>query len=295
LGFALTGFASLGSEIAVAINFAALFVILLPSVGVLLPVWFPTGMPPSPRWRWVEITGLVSASLFAFSIVLGLVNGDFNDDIDGCYSASACIEVVSLLATLVATLFAVASLVVRWVRSEGMERQQLKLMAAAFVMFALATGLEFGGGQGLPLVEAIFTIASLLIPASLAATISAYRLYDIDRILTRTISYAIVLGVLGGVYLLGLTALTTLFPAESPLAVAASTLAAAALFNPVRTRVQTAVEKHFNRSRYDAQRVMEMFSGSLREDLDPDAVLGGWVEVVAETMQPSSVGVWVRP
>ncbi|HVR78551.1 MAG TPA: hypothetical protein VMS99_09190 [Acidimicrobiia bacterium] len=133
----------------------------------------------------------------------------------------------------------------------------------------------------------MLSAALAAIPLAIIFAVLRYRLYDIDRILSRTISYVIVLGVLGGVYLLGLTALTNVLPAESPLAVAA-------LFNPVRTRVQAAVERRFNRSRYDAQRVMEAFSGSLREDLDSDAVVGGWVRVVAETMQPEAISVWVR-
>ena len=121
-----------------------------------------------------------------------------------------------------------------------------------------------------------------------------YRLYEIDRILSRTVSYVIVIALLGAVYALGLTALTAVLDAESPLAVAGSTLAAAALFTPLRRRVQAGVERRFNRSRYDAEQVMDQFSGSLRQDLDPDTVVEGWVGVVSETMHPTSISVWVR-
>jgi hypothetical protein len=186
------------------------------------------------------------------------------------------------------------SMVVRYQRAGLIERQQIKWLLAATSLFAVVYVIAVATDDSNETAWLVLSAALAAIPLAIILAVLRYRLYDIDRILSRTISYAIVLGVLGGVSLLGLTALTSLFPAESPLAVAASTLAAAALFNPVRTRVQTAVEKRFNRSRYDAQRVMETFSGSLREDLDPDAVVGGWVEVVAETMQPSSVGVWVR-
>ena len=129
-------------------------------------------------------------------------------------------------------------------------------------------------------------LAVAAIPISILFAVLRYRLYDIDRILSRTVSYVIVIGVLAGVYLLGLTAMTNFLPSDSSLSVAASTLAVAALFNPLRRRVQAGVERRFNRSRYDAQQVMERFSGSLRQDLDPDTVVTGWVGVVSETMQP---------
>jgi hypothetical protein len=131
------------------------------------------------------------------------------------------------------------------------------------------------------------------IPISILFAVLRYRLYEIDRILSRTVSYVIVIGVLTGVYLVGLSVLSSLF-SESSLSVAASTLAAAALFTPVRRRVQAWVGRRFNRSRYDAEQVMVSFSGSLRQDLDQRTLVRGWVDVVAETMQPSSVSVWVR-
>jgi hypothetical protein len=186
------------------------------------------------------------------------------------------------------------SMVVRYQRAGLIERQQIKWLLAATSLFAVVYVIAVATDDSNETAWLVLSAALAAIPLAIILAVLRYRLYDIDRILSRTISYAIVLGVLGGVSLLGLTALTSLFPAESPLAVAASTLAAAALFNPVRTRVQTAVEKRFNRSRYDAQRVMERFSGSLREDLDPDAVVEGWVGVVEQTMQPASLSVWVR-
>ncbi len=113
-----------------------------------------------------------------------------------------------------------------------------------------------------------------------------------DRILSRTVSYLIVLGVLSGFYLIGLSVMSSLF-SEHSLTVAASTLAAA-LFTPLRRWVQPGVVRRFNRSRHDAEQVMDGFSGSLRQGLDPNTLVGGWVGVVSETMQPSSVSVWIR-
>ncbi|HUP14806.1 MAG TPA: hypothetical protein VM848_01950 [Acidimicrobiia bacterium] len=113
------------------------------------------------------------------------------------------------------------------------------------------------------------------------------------RVLAVTVSYALVVGLLAAVFLV-VTLLPSLLPADSDLAVAGSTLAVAALFNPVRRRVQVRVERRFNRSRYDAQKVMDAFSGSLKNRVDPDGVVEGWVGAVSETMQPTTVGIWVR-
>jgi len=132
------------------------------------------------------------------------------------------------------------------------------------------------------------------LPVSIGVAVLRYHLYEIDRIVSRTVSYAVVVGVLAVVFFGVVTVLTSLLPAESDLAVAGSTLAVAALFNPVRRRVQAWVDRRFNRSRYDAQKVMDAFSGSLRDRVDPDGVVEGWVGAVSETMQPTTVGVWIR-
>ena len=131
-----------------------------------------------------------------------------------------------------------------------------------------------------------------LVAAALA--ILRYRLYEIDRIISRTVSYALVVGILGAAYLGALTWLSSLLPDRSQLVVAGATLGVAFLFNPVRTRIQAWVDRRFNRSRYDAQKVMDRFAGSLRDQVDSDQVMDGWVGVVTETMQPASVGVWLR-
>jgi hypothetical protein len=132
------------------------------------------------------------------------------------------------------------------------------------------------------------------IPLAILLAVLRYRLYEIDRIISRTVTYVSVIALLGGVYLAGLTAMTTILPAESPLAVAGSTLAVAALFNPVRRRIQAWVDRRFSRSRYDAQKVMDRFAGSLQDRVDSEGLVNGWVGVVSETMQPASVSVWVR-
>jgi hypothetical protein len=142
--------------------------------------------------------------------------------------------------------------------------------------------------------DILFNVAVVGFPVAVGVAVLRYRLYEIDRIISRTVSYALVVGLLGLV-LFGLVAgLGAWLGRENQLVVAVSTLAVAALFNPVRRRVQGWVDRRFNRSRYDAERVMSEFVGSLRDRTDPDGVVEGWVGVVSETMQPTSVGVWVR-
>ena len=131
--------------------------------------------------------------------------------------------------------------------------------------------------------------------AAIGIAITRHGLYEIDRLVSRTVTYAVVVGLLTAVFFGMITLLTLVLPAESDLATAASTLAVAALFNPVRRRMQAVVDHRFNRSRYDAQRVIDRFAGSLRDQVDSDQVMDGWVGVVTETMQPTSVSVWVRP
>jgi hypothetical protein len=142
--------------------------------------------------------------------------------------------------------------------------------------------------------DALFGIAVLALPLAIGFAVLRYRLYEIDRIISRTVAYTIVIVLLVVAYMAALSALTWLLPTESPLAVAASTLAAAALFNPLRVRVQAWVDRRFNRSRYDAERVMTGFAETLRDEVDLDSVVEGWVTVVSRTMQPATVDVWVR-
>jgi hypothetical protein len=121
-----------------------------------------------------------------------------------------------------------------------------------------------------------------------------YRLYEIDRLISRTLSYLIVVGVLAAVFAGIVTLTSSLLQTQSDLAIAASTLAVAALFNPLRRRVQAVVDRRFNRSSYDAERVIGAISDSLPDEVDPDRVISGWRSVVIETMKPATSGVWVR-
>ena len=190
-------------------------------------------------------------------------------------------------------LAAIIGLFIRFARSMGVERQQFRWLmfgGSAFVLIA-------GAGQFLPegsSGELIWLLGGSAIPISIGVAVARYRLYEIDRIISRTVSYVLVIGFLAVVWLGALSLLSTVLPAESPLVVASSTLAAAALFNPVRKRAHDAVDRRFNRSRYDAQRVLDHLTGSMRDDIDPESVREQWLGAVVGTMQPASVAVWVK-
>jgi hypothetical protein len=144
----------------------------------------------------------------------------------------------------------------------------------------------------------IGTVTSIIltvgIPVTIGIAITRYRLYEMDRILSRTVTYAVVVALLAAVYFGAIAVLTVFLPSDSPLVVAASTLAAAALFTPLRRRVQGWVDQRFNRSRYDTEKVMRGFTESLRDEVDGEEMVRGWIGVVSDTMQPVAAGVWVR-
>jgi len=281
-------------------------------IGTLL-LWFPTGRVPTPRWLWLQwlAFGLVIVTLVSYAFTEQICIGEGGPT--GCSAWTDNPIGISGMPNpeygwLSGPLFSfypffmgavLVSLIVRYRRSRSVERLQLKWFLLACFSFVAALGtqsvLEALGVHEPPLLVEIWVDLSIpAIPIAATLAILRYRLYDIERIISRTVSYVIVIALLGTVYALGLAGLTSLLDTESSLAVAASTLAAAALFNPLRRKVQALVDHRFNRTRYDAERVMSGFTGSLRDEVDPDAVLDGWVEVVSKTMHPAAAGVWVR-
>ncbi len=199
----------------------------------------------------------------------------------------------SFFVLLAFVLFAIVLVVARWRRSVGVERLQYQWLLMGAVAFLLIMSI----GQFVPEdsnVDSLWILGGSAIPGAIGIAVLRYRLYDIDRLISRTVGYLLVVGLLAAIFFVVVTAVSTLLSTESDLAIAASTLAVAGLFNPVRKRVQLWVDRRFNRSRYDAQRVMDRFAGSLRDRVDSEEVVDGWVGVVSETMQPTSVGVWVR-
>ena len=279
----------------------------LPVVALVmtLVVMYPSG-DPSRFGRWILraflIVTLADALVFAFRP--GPVQGDTPPDnplgIPGARDLlDPATEWLSTALAVIA-LVAVVDLVIRFRRSSGVERLQFRwfvLAMAAFPVMFLATGLleDFIlGVEGFDPVVIVFALWGNGTAAAIGIAITRHGLYEINRVISRTVGYALVVILLAAVYLGAVTWLTSLLPDESDLVVAASTLGVAALFSPIRRLVLNRVDRRFNRSRYDAEKVMDEFSGSLRNGVDGPAVVNGWIEVVSETMHPTTAAVWVR-
>jgi len=193
---------------------------------------------------------------------------------------------------LVIVLSFVAHQVLSWRRAAGERRQQLKWLAtgAVVTLAVIAVSLGFSSTS---VVGEILGIGLAALPVGIGVGILKYRLYDIDRIISRTLAYAIVTGMLVGVYA-GLVLLATrVLPLSSPVAAAASTLAAAALFSPLRRRVQRAVDRRFNRARYDADQTVAAFAARLKDAVDLDTVRDDLAGAVHQALEPANVSVWI--
>jgi MFS family permease len=280
---------------------------------VFLPLLFPDGHLLSGRWRWVAWLGGLSIGLICVltSIVLwpergpALVRpGGFAAEVEEWRSAVLDWVQVKLVfpMVLVAGLGAVISLFVRFRRARGDERQQIKWFASAatltLVWIIVFDQSTLGGLPGVIVaLSASLVIAS--IPIATGIAILRYRLYDIDRIINRTLVYGSLTAMLVALYFGGIVVLQRLFVLltgqQSTLAVVASTLAIAALFVPLRRRVQGFVDRRFYRSKYDARKTLEAFSAKLRDETDLDTLRDDLVGVVRETMQPAHVSLWLRP
>jgi hypothetical protein len=268
----------------------------------------PTGSLPSPRWRWWAGVAAGSAVVaLATSLVLPF---------DPPYQANPNPLAIPALAGLLRPLsnltwavtalglpVAAASLLLRFRRARGVERQQLRwlVLAAALAaavlaatLLALAVGLVGSTGDEV-LLGWVSAVVLGLMPLATGAAILRYRLYDLDRIVSRTVAYGLLTVLLGGGYATVVLGLGQLLGRDSTLVVAGATLAVAAVFRPARRRVQGAVDRRFNRRRYDAARTIQGFSTRLREQVDLDALTAELLVVADQTMQPTRVSIWLRP
>jgi hypothetical protein len=198
---------------------------------------------------------------------------------------------------IIANVAAAASLVVRFRRARGIERQQLRWVVLATMVVALLAvvnlaALALGAYALAPLVGGL---NPPILSAAIGAAILRYRLYDLDRIISRTLAYGLLTVLLGLGYAALVLGLGQLLGRDSSLVVAAATLAVAAVFQPARRRVQQAVDRRFNRRRYDAGRTIQAFSAHLREEVDLDTLTGELLAVVEQTMQPTQASLWLRP
>jgi hypothetical protein len=204
---------------------------------------------------------------------------------------------VGLAGLLGCVVIAVWSLLVRARRGTSVERQQIKWLAYAGCLVAAtlvpSTILSLSTGTAARIAEGALMVAIVTVPVAVAVAVLKYRLYDIDRVISRTLAYAIVTGLLAGIYA-GLVLLATqVFRFHSTVAVAASTLAVAALFNPLRRRVQHVIDRRFNRARYDADRTVAAFAARLKDEVDLDSIRDDLAGAVHQTLEPAHVSVWI--
>ena len=262
---------------------------------VLPLLLFPDGRLPSPRWQPVVWVVIIDWLALMVCPALSDVNFSSNfprlrDPVMLVAPLGTAYNLAEVVWTLV-FLAGAAAMIVRFRRSGHEQRLQLKwfMYASAVAAVIVLAASQFGGNDPL----AAFEIAFTLIPAAVGIAILKYRLYDIDRIISRTLAYAIVTGLLIGVYA-GLVLLATqVFGLHTPVAVAAATLAAAALFNPLRRRVQHVVDRRFNRVRYDADQTVAAFAARLRDAVDLDPVRTDLVAVVNSAVEPAHISVWI--
>ena len=262
----------------------------------------PTGSLPSPGWRWWARVAAAAPVL----VVLGFaVQPDpMAPEYLGNPLAVPALAPGLLVAALAGIVVIVAglvvgagSLVLRFRRAHGTDRLQLRwlALAAACAPALLLAALVAGVLGRDPVVLASLSLCVALLPLATGAAILRYRLYDLDRIISRTLAYGLLTVLLGLGYAAVVLGLGRLLPEGSSLVVAAATLAVAAVFQPLRRRLQAAVDRRFNRRRHDAARILQGFSARLRDQVDLDSLTAEVLEVIDQTMQPTQASLWLRP
>jgi hypothetical protein len=301
--------ASLGEELAPATGGL---------IGTYLLLLFPDGRLPSKRWRPVAwLSGVVIVLMSVGGILapgrlqdLGGVRNPFGlEQYPWLADAAQGITLLLPLCILASAL----SLVLRFVRSGAEEREQIKWLAfaalilglgfASFVIPGIISANDAGGANPLwvNLLEDAVTLSFAGVPVAIGFAVLKYRLYDIDVVINRTLVYGALTAILGVVYFGGVATTQAIFRAftgqeqQPQLAIVVSTLVIAALFNPLRRRIQSFIDRRFYRSKYDARKTLEAFSAKLRDETDLDALNAELVGVVRETIQPAHVSLWLRP
>jgi hypothetical protein len=284
---------------------ASLWVVALGLIGTQLPLRLPDGKLPSPRWRWFS---RVSLLLIAVSVVGMAVQPGRVEDVPGTANpvGSELLKPLASVFLLVILCFigGVVALVARYRRSDSHDRVQLRWVAfsgAVFLGVYMVTlplpsllGLA-DDSSGANAINSVSQLAFAALPIGIGHAVLRHRLYDIDAVVSRTLSYAVLTATLAGAYLASVLLLQLVLSPSSDLAIAGSTLAVAALFQPARRWIQAAVDRRFYRHRYDAARTLERFGGRLRDEVDLDSLAGELRVVVADTMQPAHLSLWMRP
>ncbi len=290
---------------------------MIGAVGVFVILLFPDGRLPSPRWRWLPFVALVTMTVIAVCISMGsptLTEGLADGLPNPLYAAQLEEELFLTLRVVLPLLpacivAAAVALVGRFRRSRGIERQQLKWLAEAGVVaatcylaamvgqFLKPNAFTDADPRWLTALQNIALASFGLLPVAIGIALLRHRLYDIDRILNRTLVYAVLTATLVATYLVSVLLFRLLLDplvGQSDLAVAGSTLAVAALFRPVRARIQGAVDRRFYRRKYDAVRSVEDFAVRLRQEVDLDAVSSDLRLVLHDTVQPAHVSLWLK-
>lgn len=288
-----------------------LWVFSIFGIATFIPLYFPDGELPSPRWRLLPwVIAIAMAVQYPLLVFTESTTGSYGrpvmpnplvDSSPGIWLSGLEIDLVLLSGLLFLPVFAgvaasVTALVFRYRRSVGVERQQLRWLATAgsatIIGFIISIFLVEYLGDWVGLLGGAFIG---LIPISIGIAIFRYRLYDVDRVISKTIGYALLVGLLSGLYAIVAVGIPFLLPAtlDSPMLVAVATLAVAALFNPLRKRIQSWVDRRFNRARYNARQEMDEFTLRLRGAHNLEEIESDMIELVTTTMRPSQVGVWI--
>jgi hypothetical protein len=296
----------LSSALALLTIFLLLFLVML----------FPDGRLPSRRWRplpWAALLTLAGAVVYqcqqgavvdgAFTDVLSAAGVSYPDPV-GIFPQRGWFNVVvtmTVVLALIVVVLTVASVFARRIGASPERREQLAWLGYVGLITAVWVALLIAGGTFAPagpawlgrLIWTLMTLTPLAgIPLACVVAVTKYRLYEIDRLISRTVSYAIVTGLLIGVYAGLVLFATHALPLRGPVAVAGSTLIAAALFAPVRQRVQKIVDRRFNRSRYDAEQLIVAFAARLQDATDPDAVRTDLIAAASRALEPAHVSLW---
>jgi hypothetical protein len=255
---------------------------------------FPTGQLRSRRWRPAAWFVGAVFTLSTAAVMAGAARQWARPSASLGQLVSPPVLAAMVVGFLAALVVSGAAIVVRFARSEGDERLQLKWFAAAAVL-VVATFIALILTNSNSVAAAIVNnLALLCLDVAIVIAVLKYRLYEIDRIISRTLAYAIVTGLLVGLYA-GLVLLATrVLWFSSPVAVAASTLVAAALFSPLRRRIQRIVDRRFNRARYDAQEIVATFAVRLKDAVDPDAVQADLASVIQRALEPAHLSMWLN-
>jgi hypothetical protein len=283
----------------------------IPSIGciVLSLLLFPNGELPSSRWRWLAWLTVLLTIAGAVWVALspGVIgNLGFSRNPLGIEGLPRGYKPVNTIMSALVFVAAVSTLGLRLLRTRGIERQQIKWPAFVAVVAGVGSVLydtAISKAIGLRWLEwagYVVVVAALVsFPISIGIAIVRYRLYEIDTFINRTLVYALLTAILAAVYFGAVVLLQRVFVAltgeRSTLAIVASTLLIAALFTPLRRRIQAFIDRRFYRSKYDAAKTLEAFSAKLRHETDLDALSDDLVGVVRETMQPAHVSLWLRP